>query len=97
MPAGALTASAQADRQFKARSDFRELLAETKCITFRSAGNAGDDPDSPHGKEIRIALRNDRRWFELDCASDERESILLETIAELGRRGAPPPPTASAQ
>ena len=72
-----------------------DYQAETKAITHRSAAEGGADPETPHGKEIRMALHSDSRWFELNGAADEREAMLCEILAELERKGPPPPPTSS--
>ena len=40
-------------------------------------------------------LPKDKRYLDLDCATDERSKILMQFLEDQERRGPPPPPTAS--
>ncbi|XP_067657663.1 transcription elongation regulator 1-like [Haliotis asinina] len=77
----------------QAKSDFRELLKETKLITYRSKKML-EDTDH-HLKDIEKILQNDKRYLVLECVEDERRKILMQYIDDLDRKGPPPPPTAS--
>lgn len=44
---------------------------------------------------LSLSLQNDQRYLVLECVSDERERLLHDYMAELHRKGPPPPPTAS--
>ena len=47
-----------------------------------------------HVSEIFLLLK-DKRYLDLDCATDERSKILMQFLEDQERRGPPPPPTAS--
>ena len=42
-----------------------------------------------------FSLSKDKRYLDLDCATDERSKILMQFLEDQERRGPPPPPTAS--
>ncbi|XP_062522945.1 transcription elongation regulator 1-like [Corticium candelabrum] len=77
----------------KAWTEFRSLLKETKLITDKSKKMI--EESDLHLRDIKEILKNDLRWLVLECMSDERESILMDYIDELHKRGPPPPPTAT--
>ncbi|GFO13671.1 transcription elongation regulator 1, partial [Plakobranchus ocellatus] len=77
-----------------AKADFRELLRETKVITFKTK-KIVEESDA-HLDDIEKVLENDKRFLTLDCVPEERRKILLSHIDELDQKGPPPPPTASA-
>jgi transcription elongation regulator 1 len=81
------------ERVVQAKIDYRELLKETKIITYKSARLMRDSDQ--HIKDIMTILQNDQRHLVLDCIADERRQILLSYIEDLERKGQPPPPTAS--
>ncbi|OWF46304.1 transcription elongation regulator 1-like [Mizuhopecten yessoensis] len=81
------------EKYVQAKADFRELLKESKLITYRSK-KLLEETDS-HMKDIITILQNDKRYLILDCVEDERSKILMSYIDDLDRKGVPPPPTAS--
>lgn len=80
------------DRLVTAKADFRELLKETKIITYKSRKLI---EESDHLADIEKVLLNDRRYLVLQCIEDERNELLLSYMDTLERKGPPPPPTAS--
>ncbi|VDP00614.1 unnamed protein product [Soboliphyme baturini] len=96
------TSERKTEREFKdylqqklmmAKSDFRELLKETKIVTYKSKQMIQENEQ--HLKDILAVLENDKRYFVLDCVPDEREKLLDTYLDELHKRGPPPPPTAT--
>lgn len=81
------------DKLTQAKNQFRELLKETKIITYKSKKMIEDSEQ--HLQDIIAVLQNDKRYLVLDCIEDERRHLLMSYIEELGRKGQPPPPTAS--
>jgi len=81
------------DRLSNARSEFRDLLKETKIITYRSKKMI--EESEQHLQDIIAVLQNDKRYLVLDCIEDDRRHSLMSYIDELDRKGPPPPPTAS--
>ncbi|KAI6654116.1 hypothetical protein LOD99_2962 [Oopsacas minuta] len=75
------------------KEDLLQLLRETKLITYKTKSNLESNPKCL--LEIEELLKNDVRYLNLDCISEERRDVLLEYIDELAQKGAPPPPTAS--
>uniref|UniRef100_A0A914Z6U9 Transcription elongation regulator 1 n=1 Tax=Panagrolaimus superbus TaxID=310955 RepID=A0A914Z6U9_9BILA len=71
--------------------DFKELLRETKIITYESKNkillNEG------HLSDILAVLENDRRYLILKDCPEEREKKLEQYIDDLDSKGPPPPPT----
>lgn len=81
------------EKYVQAKADFRELLKETKLITYKSR-KMMEESDS-HWHDIEKILQNDKRYLVLDCVGEERKKILVSYIEDLDRKGVPPPPTAS--
>ncbi|XP_015785267.1 transcription elongation regulator 1 [Tetranychus urticae] len=81
------------DKLTLAKNQFRELLKETKIITYKSKKMIEDSEQ--HLQDIVAILQNDKRYLILDCIEDERRHLLMSYIDELDRKGPPPPPTAS--
>lgn len=81
------------EKYVQAKADFRELLKETKLITYKSKKMM--EESESHWNDIEKILQNDKRYLVLDCVADERKKILLSYIEDLDRKGVPPPPTAS--
>ncbi|XP_054711391.1 transcription elongation regulator 1-like [Uloborus diversus] len=82
----------QRDKFNAARFDFKQLLKETKTITYKSKSLMCN----PHYLEsIEDVLRNDKRYLTLENFKTERKEILISYIEELHEGGPPPPPTAT--
>lgn len=81
------------DKLASAKSDFRELLKETKIITYKSKKMM--EESEQHLLDIVAILQNDKRYLVLDCFEDERRHLLMNYITELDRVGPPKPITAS--
>merc|ERR1740128_1202128 len=81
------------DKLVVAKSDFRELLKETKIITHKSLKKITDNDQ--HMKDILEVLRKDKRYLQLDDIAEEREQTIVSYLEDLDKRGPPPPPTAS--
>ncbi|XP_041371055.1 transcription elongation regulator 1-like [Gigantopelta aegis] len=77
----------------QAKADFRELLKESKLITYKSRKMMEENENFI--KDIEKMLQNDKRYLILDCVADERKKMLIQYIEDLERKGPPPPPTAS--
>jgi len=83
------------DRVSLAKSDFKQLLKEIKCVSHKSKEILlGPNGDS-HRREITQFLTNDKRGLVLDDLPEERDRILDDYLAELEKYGPPPPPTAT--
>lgn len=80
------------DKMVAAKADFRELLKETKIITYKSRKQMDE---TEHLHDIEKVLQNDKRYLVLQCIEDERRELLMSYIDTLDRKGPPPPPTAS--
>ncbi|GIX95506.1 transcription elongation regulator 1 [Caerostris extrusa] len=80
------------DKSIAAKADFRELLKETKIITYKSRKLI---EESEHLSDIEKVLENDKRYLVLQCKEDERTELLMSYIETMERKGPPPPPTAS--
>jgi len=80
-------------KMINAKNNFKDLLKETKSITYRTKKTL--EENEAHMKEIEDILKNDRRYLILDSISDERKKMMLSWIDDLSRKGVPPPPTAS--
>jgi len=85
--------SFMSERYQKARADFRELLAQTKLITYKTYTTLKEQAN--HMKEIEDLLCNDKAYTTLDSVSEERKKMLLDYIEQLHNEGPPPPPTAT--
>ncbi|XP_013778549.1 transcription elongation regulator 1-like [Limulus polyphemus] len=81
------------DKLNTGRTDFRELLKETKIITYKSKKMI--EESEQHLIDIETVLQKDKRYLILDSIADERRKLLMAYIEDLDRRGPPPPPTAS--
>jgi len=81
------------EKMMRAKADFRELLKETRNITYKSMKQI--EESDQHIKDIEKTLENDKRYLVLDCVAEDRKRLLLSYIEDLDRQGAPPPPTAS--
>lgn len=81
------------DKMTAAKSDFRELLKETKTITYKSKKQI--EESEQHLLDIQKVLEKDKRYLVLGCIPDERRKLLMAYVEDLDRRGPPPPPTAS--
>jgi len=82
------------ERLIQAKADLRELLKETKLVTYKSH-KLIDETGGQHLKDIENILQNDKRYLVLDSIGDDRKKIILDYVKDLDRQGAPPPPTAS--
>jgi transcription elongation regulator 1 len=82
------------DRVSLARSNYRQLLQETKIITHKSLQMI-KDKEGNHMEEIEEILSKDSRYLLMEPINDDRADILMAYLEELERRGPPPPPTAS--
>lgn len=80
------------DKMVAAKADFRELLKETKLITYKSKKLL---EETDHLPDIENVLQNDKRYLVLQCIENERKELLMSYIETLDRKGPPPPPTAS--
>ncbi|KAH3791103.1 hypothetical protein DPMN_169314, partial [Dreissena polymorpha] len=81
------------ERYVTAKSEFRELLKETKLITYNSRGKLQES--DAHMNDIIKILENDKRYLTLEPVADERRKILISYIDDLDKKGVPPPPTAT--
>lgn len=81
------------DKLVAAKADFRELLKESKFITYKSKKTL--DESDTHLKDIEKILENDKRYLVLDCIPEDRRKLIITYIEDLDKRGPPPPPTAS--
>jgi len=81
------------DKMVAAKADFRELLKESKFISYKTLKSVRES--EPALKDLEATLSKDRRYLQLDCIRQERQELLMEHLAELERRGPPPPPTAT--
>lgn len=75
-----------------AKEDFRQLLKETKIITYASRDLI---KNTNHLENIENVLAKDKRYLVLKCVKSERKKMILSHIEDLFDRGPPPPPTAS--
>jgi len=81
------------DRLSSAKNEFRELLKETKIITYKSK-KLMEESDQ-HLLDIVGILQNDKRYLVLDPFEDDRRHLLMSYITELDRLGPPKPITSS--
>ena len=77
----------------KAIADFRELLLQTKLITYKTHDMIKETPQTL--TEIEDLLAKDKCYIVLECAAEDRKKILLDYIEKLHDEGPPPPPTAT--
>ena len=73
--------------------DFKELLLQAKMISYKSLALLKETPS--HMKEIEDFLSKDKSWILLECAPEQRKSILMDYMKKLEEEGPPPPPTAT--
>ncbi|PIO65090.1 FF domain protein [Teladorsagia circumcincta] len=79
-------------RHDNAVREFKDLLKETKIITYKSKRMI--EENEQHLKDILAVLENDKRWMRMsENHASERDRILDEYIEVLHRKGTPPPPT----
>jgi len=83
------------DKYHKAKAEFKDLLKETKLITYKSLQMIRESEEQNHLRDIEKILQKDKRYLLLDVIPEERSKILMDYIVELANRGVPPPPTAS--
>jgi len=81
------------DKLNNAKLEFKELLQETKIITFKSRKMI--EESEQHLLDIVAILQNDKRYLVLDKFEDERRQLLMSYITELDKTGPPKPITAS--
>ncbi|XP_054167522.1 transcription elongation regulator 1-like [Oppia nitens] len=81
------------DRLSMAKNEFRELLKETKIITYKSKKMM--EESDQHLLDIVAILQNDKRYLVLDSFEDERRHLLMNYITEMDRLGPPKPITSS--
>lgn len=81
------------DKMVAAKADFRELLKESKFISYKSMKSVRESDQAL--KDIESTLRKDRRYLQLECVRHERQDLLMAHLEELERKGPPPPPTAT--
>uniref|UniRef100_A0AAF5CW42 Transcription elongation regulator 1 n=1 Tax=Strongyloides stercoralis TaxID=6248 RepID=A0AAF5CW42_STRER len=77
----------------KLLNNFKELLRETKIITYRSKRLA--EENEQHLLDILSILEKDNRYLILNDIPMKREKIFMEYIEKLDKHGPPPPPTSS--
>ncbi|XP_002156237.3 transcription elongation regulator 1 isoform X1 [Hydra vulgaris] len=80
------------ERVTAARTDFRELLRETKLITYKSKNLC---EETNHMRDIHEILKKDKRYDNMATLEKERERLIISHIDDLHKRGPPPPPTAT--
>lgn len=81
------------DKLSVAKNEFRELLKETKIITYKSKKQM--EESEQHLLDIVAILQNDKRYLVLDSYEDDRRHLLMSYITELDRMGPPKPITSS--
>jgi transcription elongation regulator 1 len=81
------------ERLTRSKHDLRELLKQTKLITYKTASLIKEHPGQM--REIEELLAKDKCWLALECVAEERRRMLVEYIDRLGEDGPPPPPTAT--
>lgn len=81
------------ERYQKARADFKDLLAQTKLITYKTFTTLKEQAN--HMKEIEDLMSDDKAYTSLDSLAEERKKMLLDYIEQLHIKGPPPPPTAT--
>lgn len=82
------------DRIQAARTEYKQLLVETKLISHKSLQMI-KDKEGNHMEEIEEVLSKDSRYHVLEVLNDDRADLLMAYLEELERKGPPPPPTAS--
>jgi len=82
------------DKTLEAREEYKNLLKETKIITYKSLEMI-KEKDGNHMEEIEEILCKDSRYHVMEPLNDDRADILMVYLEELERKGVPPPPTAT--
>lgn len=81
------------DRLNTAKIDFKELLQETKLLTYKTKQLI--EESEQHLQDIINVLQNDKRYLILENFADDRRQILINYITELHHMGPPKPITAT--
>ncbi|CAI4232230.1 unnamed protein product [Auanema sp. JU1783] len=82
----------QDERRERIVKEFKELLRETKIITYKSKRLM--EENEQHLKDIYAILENDKRWVRMtEHSATERDKVLDDYIDQLHQKGTPPPPT----
>nr|CAD7568498.1 unnamed protein product [Timema californicum] len=81
------------DKLVGTKTDFRELLQETKLIGHKTLKLVQENENHMH--EIEEILKKDKRYLVLDYMPEERTKLIMTYLEDLDKRGPPPPPTAS--
>lgn len=81
------------DKRSAAKSEFRDLLRETKLISHKSKELTKSNQQ--HMKEVIAVLENDKRYLVMECMAKERDDLIYYHMDDLHRKGPPPPPTAT--
>ncbi|CAG2068723.1 unnamed protein product, partial [Timema podura] len=81
------------DKLVGTKTDFRELLQETKLIGHKTLKLVQENENHMH--EIEEILKKDKRYLVLDYMPEERTKLIMMYLEDLDKRGPPPPPTAS--
>ncbi|VDN04840.1 unnamed protein product [Thelazia callipaeda] len=79
------------ERKESVMKDFKDLLKETKIITYKSLKMIQENEQ--HLRDILAVLENDKRYIVLNDAPVERERLLEQYLEDLDKKGPPPPPT----
>merc|ERR1719186_2212368 len=82
------------DRVSGARSNYRQLLQETKIISHKSLQMI-KVKEGNHMEDIQEMLSKDSRYLFMERINGDCSNILMAYLEELERRGPPPPPTES--
>lgn len=77
----------------KYKIEFKELLRQTKLITYKTQSTIKEQPGQL--KEIEEILGQDKSYTQMEFMSEERRRMLIDYIDQLATEGPPPPPTAS--
>jgi transcription elongation regulator 1 len=81
------------EKLHKAKLDFRELLLQTKLITYKTHVMIKETPQLL--VDIEDMLSKDKTFIVLECVQEDRKKMLLDYIEKLHNEGPPPPPTAT--
>merc|ERR1740131_754078 len=80
----------------KAREDYKNLLKETKVITYKSLEQI-KEKDGNHMEEIEEILSKDSRYHVMEPLNDDRADILMSYLEELEERTSTPTHTTGAK
>lgn len=81
------------EKLHKAKLDFKELLLQTKLITYKTSGMIKETPQVL--ADIEDMLSKDKTFLVLECVQEDRKKMILDYIEKLHNEGPPPPPTAT--